>query len=260
MPVGAASPVVTGGASGFNESSSDGSAPAASSAAVDGAVAGAQGGAVSTLGGGGTAVAGAAGVVGVEQLVPVLEQLTTALQGLVAALSPAGTTPVEGGGPAAAPPLPDSDPPSGKEPDAHTHDHAGHDDAKKGAKQVGQRGPDGPADPALVKRWIKGDVKGLNGQLLDRLAQLGEQMGEKLEIVSGFRSHHEQEVLYQKYLDGTGNLAAKPGSSNHESGNAADVNVGGVSLADNPKAKRLAAELGLSFPVSGEAWHVELEG
>ncbi len=39
-------------------------------------------------------------------------------------------------------------------------------------------------------------------------------------IESDWRSRAEQEVLDQKYLNGTGNLAAKPGASNHESGQA----------------------------------------
>jgi hypothetical protein len=66
-------------------------------------------------------------------------------------------------------------------------------------------------------------------------------------------------VLYAKYLAGTGNLAAKPGTSNHEHGDAADVNVNGTSLASYKNAKELAAQLGLHFPVGGEPWHVEVK-
>lgn len=109
-----------------------------------------------------------------------------------------------------------------------------------------------------VGKWVEGDIEGLNQDLLNRLAKVGEKLGKKLNIKSGFRSREEQEVLYQKYLNGTGNLAAKPGSSKHETGNAADVNVGGTSLANVPGAKDIAAELGLGFPVPGEPWHVEI--
>lgn len=112
--------------------------------------------------------------------------------------------------------------------------------------------------PADAKQWLTGDVQGLNPDLLSKLAQVGQRLGKKLSISSGFRSRQEQEVLYQKYLNGTGNLAAKPGTSNHESGNAADVQVDGQDLASNPQAKAAALEVGLHFPVPGEPWHVEV--
>ena len=43
-------------------------------------------------------------------------------------------------------------------------------------------------------------------------------------ISSGFRTREEQQRLYDKYKNGTGNLAAKPGTSKHESGLAVDIN------------------------------------
>lgn len=113
--------------------------------------------------------------------------------------------------------------------------------------------------PAEAGKWVEGDVQGLNPDLLQKLAQVGQRMGQKISISSGFRSRQEQEVLYQKYLNGTGNLAAKPGTSNHESGNAADVKIGGQSLGDNAQARQIALELGLHFPVPGEPWHVEVK-
>lgn len=73
-------------------------------------------------------------------------------------------------------------------------------------------------------------------------------------IVSGFRSIEEQQVLYNAYLNGQGNLAAKPGSSNHGPGGHGAVDIGG----DKACAHSVAAELGLGFPVDGEDWHVEL--
>ncbi|MEW6278128.1 MAG: M15 family metallopeptidase [Candidatus Eremiobacterota bacterium] len=102
---------------------------------------------------------------------------------------------------------------------------------------------------------MTGDTQGLNHQLAEALAQVGEQWGKKLDIRSGFRSRQEQEVLYQKYLNHTGNLAAKPGTSNHESGNAADVYVDGEALSSHPQASKIAAQVGLKSPVPGEPWH-----
>ena len=84
-------------------------------------------------------------------------------------------------------------------------------------------------------------------------------MGQKVDISSGNRTRAEQAELYAKYKAGTGNLAARPGTSNHEHGDAADATIGGVDLASNAKAKQLAAELGLHFPVPGEPWHVEVK-
>lgn len=50
--------------------------------------------------------------------------------------------------------------------------------------------------------------------------------GVKLKLNSGFRTWAEQAALYAKYLAKTGNLAAKPGFSNHQSGTAVDIEVG----------------------------------
>lgn len=103
-----------------------------------------------------------------------------------------------------------------------------------------------------------GDLQGLDPLLRIRLDQLGAAMGARLEVISGLRTHEEQQALYAEYLSGTGNLAAVPGSSRHETGRAADVYVDGVALADVSGARAAAAKLGIGFPVSGESWHTEL--
>lgn len=76
----------------------------------------------------------------------------------------------------------------------------------------------------------------------------------KVTVVSGFRSNEEQQRLYEKYLAGTGNLAAKPGTSKHEHGEAVDF--GG----DLQLAAQLAAKYGLTASVPGEPWHYTLGG
>lgn len=110
---------------------------------------------------------------------------------------------------------------------------------------------------AAAPSRLTGDVEGLDPDLRRRLEQVAATLGRDLDVVSGLRTRQEQEVLYQKYLDGTGNLAAVPGSSRHESGRAADVYVDGVALADVKGGRAAAAAAGLGFPVPGEAWHVE---
>jgi LAS superfamily LD-carboxypeptidase LdcB len=51
--------------------------------------------------------------------------------------------------------------------------------------------------------------------------------GVKLIINSAFRTMSEQELLWQQFQNGTGNLAARPGYSNHQSGIALDIDVDG---------------------------------
>lgn len=80
--------------------------------------------------------------------------------------------------------------------------------------------------------------------------------GVTLGIESSFRSRAEQEKLYAAYKNGTGNLAAKPGTSNHESGLAIDFkNTPGAYdwLAKN------AGKFGLKN-LHGEPWHYSPSG
>lgn len=258
--------------------------------AVTGAVNGAQGGAVSSSGGGGQAVAGAAAAVGAEQLAPVLQQLTTVLQQLQQQLAPPA------GGPAPASPAPAPAPapalaPSPTAPSpaapvaAEPAVSGGGAPAASGGCSCSSGAPSSSKDPTQspvgaaparssspsaakasrkaenekIKKWVAGDKKGLERALLLRLAKVGEAAGEKVTVNSGNRTRQEQEALYAKYLNGTGNLAAKPGSSNHEGGKAADVTIGGVNLNEHPKGKKYAAKFGLHFPVAGEPWHAEVK-
>lgn len=104
---------------------------------------------------------------------------------------------------------------------------------------------------------LTGDVDGLRPELRAGLEQVAQALGTPITIESGLRTRDEQAALYQRYLNGTGNLAAPPGHSNHESGNAADAYVNGVPLASVPGAAEACRAAGLHFPVHGEAWHVE---
>ena len=77
----------------------------------------------------------------------------------------------------------------------------------------------------------------------------------KLTIISGFRGMKKQEELYDKWIKKIGNLAAKPGYSNHQNGIALDLNASqrGVFswLAKN------AATYGFCRTVPKENWHWE---
>jgi LAS superfamily LD-carboxypeptidase LdcB len=51
-----------------------------------------------------------------------------------------------------------------------------------------------------------------------------------LKIISAFRTMQDQEYFYCKYKNGTGNPAAKPGHSKHQSGVALDLNTIGFDI------------------------------
>lgn len=87
----------------------------------------------------------------------------------------------------------------------------------------------------------------------DALIALAKASGEPIQVNSAYRSNEEQAALYQAYLNGTGNLAAPPGQSNHNHGAAVDVNL-------TARQRELAPQFGLGFPVGGEDWHMELVG
>ncbi len=91
----------------------------------------------------------------------------------------------------------------------------------------------------------------------DAMVAAAKQDGVTLSITSGFRSRAEQEKLYAAYQAGTGNLAAKPGTSNHESGEAIDF--GGGQAAYDWLAKN-ASKFGMYGKIAGEPWHYSLSG
>lgn len=79
-----------------------------------------------------------------------------------------------------------------------------------------------------------------------------------LQINSGFRPYQRQEQLYQSYLQGAGNLAAKPGASNHQHGQAFDLNTHGFD--GDPIydwLKKNAPKYGFIRTVNKEHWHWE---
>lgn len=93
------------------------------------------------------------------------------------------------------------------------------------------------------------------------------QEGVTLTINSGFRSYPEQKALYDLYKAGRGNLAARPGTSNHQSGIAIDISV--QMGRGNPSSNvttwtapyrwlvRRGRDFGFMRTVESEAWHWE---
>lgn len=93
--------------------------------------------------------------------------------------------------------------------------------------------------------------------------------GYRLGITSALRTYDEQAELYRKYKNGTGNLAAPPGTSLHETGRAIDVHDSGpypgVTRAGNTRSNKFrnnAPRFGID-PTGydfDEAWHAEYQG
>ena len=93
--------------------------------------------------------------------------------------------------------------------------------------------------------------------LRNRVARVAAHSGHKFTVNSGYRTYAEQAALYDKYLHHGGNLAAKPGTSNHEGGSAMDVSDRGKPIGARAENRKAMRHLGLCLPVHGEAWHVE---
>ncbi len=101
---------------------------------------------------------------------------------------------------------------------------------------------------------LSGDLDA-NPELLRRLETVAAARGETWKINSGLRTHAEQQALW----DARGSNpfpVARPGTSNHESGNSADVSVNGRPIQDVvPAAELIRAGI---RPLAGDAVHVDL--
>lgn len=86
----------------------------------------------------------------------------------------------------------------------------------------------------------------------------------KIGITSGYRSPEVQAKLWEEALAKYGSpeaarkWVAPPGSSQHNHGNAADLKF--LSPEAQEWVHANAERYGLAFPLSNEAWHVELAG
>jgi hypothetical protein len=93
------------------------------------------------------------------------------------------------------------------------------------------------------------------------MAQAAAKDGVTLRVVSGFRTMAEQERLYACYVEcncNNCNLAATPGTSNHQSGSALDLNASDPGVL--PWLRANAARHGFEATVASENWHYEFRG
>lgn len=92
--------------------------------------------------------------------------------------------------------------------------------AAAASRQIGGGGGGARGSGAAVGKWglIPGAAKGLAGLN----AAFRKQFGYDIPINRGRRTYEQQARLYALYKAGKGNLAARPGTSKHESGRAID--------------------------------------
>ena len=107
----------------------------------------------------------------------------------------------------------------------------------------------------LIKKWLRGDLD-FDRTLMVKLAKAAKDSNTVFYVNFGKRTFAEQTVLWNRYGYPR---AARPGTSRHETGLAADVvtyrtrtSIGSVS-----KIRAALKKHGLCLPVPNEKWHVE---
>jgi hypothetical protein len=109
----------------------------------------------------------------------------------------------------------------------------------------------------------------VDGELVERntanaysfMAKAAQNAGVQIRIVSGFRTMAEQQYLYNCYVNcscNNCNLAAVPGYSNHQSGEALDLNTSASGVLNWLNAN--AGKFGFVRTVPSEPWHWEYKG
>lgn len=93
--------------------------------------------------------------------------------------------------------------------------------------------------------------------LYAKLQEAAAQENLTLAIESAFRTYASQAALYQLYKAGKGNLAAAPGASNHQHGQAFDLNTGDFDTPLYVWLTENAPRFGFIRTVNNEHWHWE---
>ena len=124
-------------------------------------------------------------------------------------------------------------------------------------------GTDGAADPAgsngrlaAGELTVVGDGERMYvpaARAFHRMDAAATAAGLDLQLNSGYRTYAEQAALYRAYLNGTGNLAARPGHSTHGLGLSADIKVTDPATLRWLRAHAKTYEFVNDVP--SEAWH-----
>ena len=105
-------------------------------------------------------------------------------------------------------------------------------------------------------KYLRADA----AQRFNQMKAAARRAGINLSVVSGFRTMAQQRALYAAYRAGRGNLAARPGYSNHQGGVSADLNTGSYSSRTYRWLARNARAYGFVNDVRGEHWHWTFRG
>lgn len=112
------------------------------------------------------------------------------------------------------------------------------------------------------------DTEMVNADLAGKINSIGRVTKRMVWMGEGLRTYARQKELWDAYVARgyAPPLTARPGTSNHETGNAADVSVfvggtdhGYVNFGNSERVRRLMGKKGLCLPVPGEPWHVEID-
>jgi len=118
--------------------------------------------------------------------------------------------------------------------------------------------------PFLV---LDSDTRMVRHELASLLDDFAADVRRYVWIGEGWRTRARQEELWRQYVarNYAPPVVARPGTSNHETGNAADASVlhsgrGGsfTNVGLWPHGERILARHGLGLPVGGEPWHVQV--
>jgi hypothetical protein len=104
----------------------------------------------------------------------------------------------------------------------------------------------------MIIKEVSGYVKAMIGEANNE--------GVGVQVTSGFRTMADQQRLYDEHQTGTGNLAARPGHSNHQSGIAVDFNVSASNGRVFEWLTKNAWKYGFIRTVARERWHWEYWG
>lgn len=147
-------------------------------------------------------------------------------------------------------------------------------DGKVPGRTTAVPAPSGAPRGQLVKGYVHGVARNIrvssigNGKSLrtdaaarfNAMKAAARRVGITLTPVSGFRTMAQQKALYAAYRAGHGNLAARPGYSNHQGGLSADISVGSYGSAAYRWLASHARAYGFVNDVRGEPWHWTYRG